>query len=291
MAAVGKVSAGPAARPPANPAASPADTARVGHQEHHDLREVLAALRAEGSDGTKLADALDPILHETGPGRLLLGHPDEQGWDFESDRLLVISTAGLTLPRHGVDEADWDLSEQLAIPLMSLGGWLAHRRVRNLPKGEPKLVGLDELHWLARIGSGRALVHQFARDNRKFRARVFVAGQLASDVLHLDGAGSDEHSELAGLVHDVFVGRTVDHAAQADALRLLRVPTGIGYEQHLGQLSGQRRTPGPLADQPREFIWRSGEHCETVCLDISGAHLGGLRAALETNAARRADAR
>jgi hypothetical protein len=289
MAAVGKVAATRAETP------GSADTTLPGSsQDSHDLREVLSALRADSAEGGGLADALNPILNDTGPGRLLLGHPEhEQGWDSDTDRLLVISTANLTLPRDGVDEQDWDLSEQLAIPALNLAAWLAYRRVYHLPRGEPKLIGLDELHWLSRSSAGRGLIHQLARDNRKFRARVFLAGQLASDVLRLGGGSSTAaDSGLAALCHDVFVGKTNDDAAQADALRLLRVPTGVGYEHHLGQLSGQRTaSDGQLADQPREFVWRSGAHCETVRLDMTGPHLAGLRHILQTNAAHAQDAR
>lgn len=259
----------------------------VGTDPSHDLSEVLAALRTQGEQGERLAGSLDPILSTSGPARLLLGQPDGEVWDSNTDRLLVLSTRGLTLPREGVDQQDWGLDEQLSLPLMHLASWLAYRRVYRLPRQAPKMVGLDELRWLSMTASGRTLITQFARDNRKFRCRVLIAGQLASDVLRLGG----DESGLAALCHDVFVGRTSDEQAQANALRLLRVPTGIGYESQLGQLSGGglSEIDGMAADAPREFLWRSGDYCEQVRLDTSGEHLAGLRHALDTNAVRAGD--
>ncbi|OLL69907.1 hypothetical protein Ae168Ps1_6350c [Pseudonocardia sp. Ae168_Ps1] len=257
---------------------------RVGLGADHDLGEVMEALRHIGSEGERLAESLGPILSPSGPARLLLGAPGYERWASDTDQLLVLSTKGLTLPREGVDEQDWGLDEQLSLPLMHLAAWLAYRRVYELPRAAPKMVGLDELRWLSMTSTGRTLITQFSRDNRKYRARVLVAGQLASDVLQLGGGDSG----LASLCHDVFVGRTTDSEAQSDALRLLRVPTGVGYEPRLSDLSsgvGMLGT-GLAADAPREFIWRSGEYCEDVRLDVSGDHYTSLREVLDTNAAR-----
>jgi hypothetical protein len=255
---------------------------RVGPGPDHDLAEVLDALRHAGADGERLAGSLGPILSTSGPARLLLGRPEQEAWASDTDRLLVLSTRGLSLPREGVDQQDWGLDEQLSLPLMHLAAWLAYRRVYELPRQAPKLVGLDELRWLSLTPTGKTLITQLSRDNRKYRARVLVASQLASDVLDLGGS----ESGLASLCHDVFVGRTTDQAAQADALRLLRVPTGIGYEARLGDLSSSSVDGGLAADAPREFVWRSGDSCEDVALDTSGEHLAGLRWALDTNAVR-----
>ncbi|WP_226352162.1 ATP-binding protein [Pseudonocardia sp. ICBG601] len=269
---------------------------RVGSDADHDLGQVCAALAASPDvEGRRLAESLEAIVSPTGPARLLWGSADRgessggagSVWAADSDRLLVISTRGLTRPRDEVDPADFSMEERLSSVLLHLAAWLAYRRVYEVPRSEPKLIGLDELRWLSATATGRTLITQLSRDNRKYRARVLVASQLASDVLRLDG----DESGLAALCHDVFVGRTVDESAQAEALRLLRVPAGVGYEARLGELSapyGDGSGVGVEGDAPREFLWRSGAHCEEVRLDLSGPHLAGLRAALDTNPARAA---
>ncbi|WP_226360990.1 ATP-binding protein [Pseudonocardia sp. ICBG1142] len=262
---------------------------RVGTGPNHDLAEVIDALRHAGNDGYRLAGSLGPILSTSGPARLLLGKPGSETWASDTDRLLVLSTRGLSLPREHVDQQDWSIDEQLSLPLMHLAAWLAYRRVYQLPRNAPKMVGLDELRWLSATATGKTLITQFSRDNRKFRTRVLVAGQLASDVLRLGGG---DETGLASLCHDVFVGRTLGDEAQRDALRLLRIPTDIGYEGRLGDLSTSPvgETPGlgngSSADAPREFVWRSGSYCEDVRLDLGGDHFASLRSALDTNAAR-----
>lgn len=277
---------------------------QVGPSPQGDPRDVVAALKQMADPGPRLAGAFAPILADHGPARLLLGHPEAGGWDATTDRLLVISTHGLTLPGDGTDPLDWTIDEQLSLALMHLTSWLAYRRVYRLPRQVPKLVGLDELRALSLLPSGRTLVTQFARDSRKFRVRALIAGQLASDVLRLGAHSGDTDSGLAGLCHDVLVGRTTGDTAQSEALRLLRVPTGVGYEHQLGQLSGAEDAAGAEidpsaptsehpdtgasggADAPRGWLWRSGELCELVYLDTSGPHLAGLRSVLDTNAAR-----
>lgn len=118
-------------------------------------------LRCSGADGERLAASLGSILSPSGPARLLLGAPGAQRWAADTDRLLVLSTKGLALTRPGVDEQDWGLDEQLSLPLMHLAAWLAYRRVYELPRSAPKLVGLDELSWLSKTSTGRTLITSF----------------------------------------------------------------------------------------------------------------------------------
>jgi len=80
--------------------------------------------------------------------------------------------------------------------------------------------------------------------------------------------------------------------SEADALRLLSVATGVGYEPMLGTLAGRRAqrdagmdpdTP-PVRDvSPRQFVFNDGAGgIERIRVDFGGEHLAGLRAALET---------
>src|SRR5690606_22834516 len=71
----------------------------------------------------------------------------------------------------------------------------------------------------------------------------------------------------------------------ADALRLLKVPVGVGYEQVVASLG---RRPGSRRDverdtEPRQFLFADGAGgVERIRVDFSGPHLDHLRAALDT---------
>ena len=95
----------------------------------------------------------------------------------------------------------------------------------------------------------------------------------------------------------MFVGRTDDAEAQAEALRLLRVPTDVGYEEMLGTLSPRPTATRSLGehddrpdDTPRQFVFSDGHGgVEKIRVDLEGPHLTHLREALDTNPdARRA---
>ncbi len=120
------------------------------------------------------------------------------------------------------------------------------------------------------------LIDRLARDSRKFNVRALFASQLAGDLLRVSG--------FASLVNAVFVGRTDDEEAQAEALRLLRVPTGVGYEQMLGTLSPRPRHDDRPDDTPRQFIFADGHGgVEKIRIDLEAPHLEHVREALDTN--------
>src|SRR5262249_15459231 len=110
-----------------------------------------------------------------------------------------------------------------------------------------KLVGLDEAHFMQGWASGRSFLVRLARDSRKWNLAAVVASQNPADILGLD---------VQNLVSTVFVGRIADDAeVAAEALRLLRVPAGAGYEQTLAALSQpDPTTTGRLGF--REFVMR-----------------------------------
>ena len=83
---------------------------------------------------------------------------------------------------------------------------------------------------------------------------------------------------------DLFVGRTDDESAQAEALRLLRVPTGVGYESMLGTLSPRPRHDDRPDDTPRQFVFADGHGgVEKIRIDVEAPHLAHLAEALDTN--------
>ena len=94
-----------------------------------------------------------------------------------------------------------------------------------------KLVALDETHFLGEWSAGRALFTRLGRDSRKWNTCVLAASQNPSDVLGMD---------VANFMSAAFVGRIEDEDAARDGLRMLRVPTGVGYERALATLSSGR---------------------------------------------------
>ena len=105
---------------------------------------------------------------------------------------------------------------------------------------------------------------------------VDPSAPLAGDLLRVSG--------FASLVNAVFVGRTDDEEAQAEALRLLKVPTGVGYEQMLGTLSPRPRHDDRPDDTPRQFVFADGHGgVEKIRIDLEGPHLEHVRDALDTN--------
>jgi hypothetical protein len=120
-------------------------------------------------------------------------------------------------------------------------------------------------------------MNRFARDSRKWNVRVLLSSQIPADFLKIQG--------FVALLDSVFVGRLDDDDAQADALRLLKVPVGVGYEQvvaALGRRPGAQR--GLERDvEPRQFIFGDGAGgVERIRVDFSGPHLDHLRAVMDT---------
>jgi hypothetical protein len=137
-------------------------------------------------------------------------------------------------------------------------------------------VALDETHFLSQVPTGKVLIDRLARDSRKFNVRALFASQLAGDLLRVSG--------FASLVNAVFVGRTDDEEAQGEALRLLRVPTGVGYEEMLGTLSPRPRHDDRPDDTPRQFVFADGHGgVEKIRIDLEAPHLEHVREALDTN--------
>ena len=119
------------------------------------------------------------------------------------------------------------------MPLLHLASWYATRAVYGRSMESRKLVALDETHFLGDWSAGRALFTRLGRDSRKWNTCVLAASQNPSDVLGMD---------VANFMSAAFVGRIEDEDAARDGLRMLRVPTGVGYERALANLSAGRGT-------------------------------------------------
>lgn len=247
--------------------------------------QVFDTLRRDASEHSQHAEVVADFLDEMRE-RLALLIP-ESGEDpysaHRDDRLTVLTMNGLILPKAGVSREYWTDAETLGIQLLNLAAWLVQRSVYDRPRDERKGVWIDEAFFLSEVPTGRVLMDRFNRDSRKWNIRVLLSSQVPRDFLDIPG--------FASLMDSAFVGQLDDEAAQADALRLLRVATGVGYEQMLGGLA-RRGTPvpdvtgeqQPVRDiSPRHFVFGDGTGAvERVRIDFGGEHLARLRAALET---------
>jgi hypothetical protein len=242
---------------------------------------VIDALRRHARDGEDHAGVVADFLEERRelPQAALL-FPDtsrDDPWAADRDyRLTVLTMQGMTLPRPGSPREEWTDGESLAVELLNLASWLTQRTIYDADRNARKGVALDETHFLSQVPTGKVLIDRLARDSRKFNVRALFASQLAGDLLRVSG--------FASLVNAVFVGRTDDDEAQTEALRLLRVPTGVGYEQMLGTLSPRPRHDDRPDDTPRQFVFADGHGgVEKVRIDLEAPHLEHVREALDTN--------
>ncbi|RHW25844.1 hypothetical protein D0Z08_17565 [Nocardioides immobilis] len=198
----------------------------------------------------------------------------EPGATRINSALTVLTMPGLVLPPRSVPREHWSTSEQLAVPLLHLASWYATRAVYGRSMQDRKLVALDETHFLGEWSAGRALFTRLGRDSRKWNTCVLASSQNPSDVLGMD---------VANFMSAAFVGRTEDEEAARDGLRMLRVPTDVGYERALATLSSGR---GEAA--MREFVMRDVDgHVDKVCVDLTANP--ALLEALNTTAGRQPD--
>ncbi|MCP2256057.1 AAA-like domain-containing protein [Prauserella aidingensis] len=251
----------------------------VGGRHDADPGQVIDALRRDSSEhhdhAVVVADFLDELRERMS---LLIPEADADPYtDQRDDRLTVLTMAGLTLPKEGVGREHWTDAEALGVEMMNLAAWLTARSVYDKPKSARKGVWIDEAFFLSEVPTGRVLMNRFARDSRKWNVRVLLSSQIPADFLRIQG--------FVALLDSVFVGRLDEDEAQADALRLLKVPVGAGYEQvvsALGRRPGGQREAERDRD-PRQFIFGDGAGgVERIRVDFTGPHLQQLREALDT---------
>ena len=232
-----------------------------------DVVENLEAL--DHSHGRVVANYLRDMA-ELPLARLFFPSGSE-GVDRLDATLTVLTMPGLVLPPRSVPRDHWSTSEQLAVPLLHLASWYATRAVYGRHMQSRKLVALDETHFLGEWSAGRALFTRLGRDSRKWNTCVLAASQNPADVLGMD---------VANFMSAAFVGRIEDEDAARDGLRMLRVPTGVGYERALASLSSGRGAAGF-----REFVMRDVDgNVDKIRVDLTANP--SLLEALNTTAGR-----
>jgi hypothetical protein len=87
--------------------------------------------------------------------------------------------------------------------------------------------------------------------------------------------------EVSNFISSAFVGRIEDEQVATDALRMLRIPAGVGYESVLARLS-PRGAPGERS-RIREFVMRDVDgNVDRMRVDLD--HLPELLEVLDTTA-------
>jgi hypothetical protein len=252
----------------------------VGGRPDAHPGQVFEMLRRDPSEhhehATVVADFLDEMRERMS---LLIPEKDADPYtEVRDDRLTVLTMSGLTLPKDTSGREHWTDAESLGVELLNLAAWLTQRSIYERPRDQRKGVWIDEAFFLSEVPTGRVLMNRFARDSRKWNVRVLLSSQIPADFLKIQG--------FVSLLDSVFVGRLDDGPAQSDALRLLKVPVGVGYEQvvaSLGRRPGGDRVATERDRAPRQFIFGDGAGgVERVRVDFSGEHLQHLCTALDT---------
>jgi hypothetical protein len=191
----------------------------------------------------------------------------------EAPLLTVLTLRGLITPKEASDPHGWSQAERFGISQLTLAATLTSRSIYDRPMDERKLVAFDEVHALSQIGSGRDLLLRTSRDSRKHNVRALLSSQNAGDVLTA-GVGN--------LLDSALIGRTTDPKAQADALEVLGVERGVGYEAALAALSPYDRRSDKRSGY-RDFVFSDGQGgIETIRPDLSG--VPALARVLDTTA-------
>jgi hypothetical protein len=191
----------------------------------------------------------------------------------EAPLLTVLTLRGLVTPKEGSDPHGWSQAERFGISQLTLAATLTSRSIYDRPMHERKLVAFDEVHALSQIASGRDLLLRTSRDSRKHNVRALLSSQCAGDVLTA-GVGN--------LLDSCLIGRTTDPKAQADALEVLGVERGVGYEATLAGLSPYDRRSDARSGY-RDFVFADGQGgIETIRPDLTG--VPALARVLDTTA-------
>jgi hypothetical protein len=243
------------------------------------LDDIVAVLEKAGQTGDVDAKNVSTLLRSARNmpyADLFFGRPPAGVLTADAS-LTIITMAGLHMPDTATDRKFWSVQESIAVALLHTAYRLAVRRCYSGSMMARKMVCLDEAHILAMWASGRAFLKRLARDSRKWNLAALVASQNPADVLGL---------AVQNLVSTVFVGRiTSDEVVAAEAVRLLGLPAGEGFEELLAGLSPIMPAipgrPAPVDPGYREFVMRD-MYKRVGRVAVSIDHYTGLAAHLNT---------
>lgn len=248
----------------------------VPREEASTLDQVIDQLHALARRQNDVAAAtLGDLLSDMRNlplAQLFFGSPPPGTLDTDA-AITIITMGGLRLPDLKTDRRFWPLREQLAVPMLHLANLLAVRRCYGGPMTSRKFVGLDEAHFMGGWESGRQFLIRLSRDSRKWNLAALVASQNPRDILDLD---------VQNLVSTVFVGRIVDNPEiAAQALELLGVRPGVGYESTLAALSQVADLDSHARLGFREFVMRDVDgRIQKIRVDVGW--IAGLLDTLDT---------
>ena len=211
------------------------------------LADVVEFLADRSLFPEDMARTLYESLHQMmdHPRTRLFFNPGAQ--EQSSSRLLVITLPGMSLPKQETERSSWSVDERLSVAVLNLAAQFASSRIYSGGMNERKFVGLDEAHRLSEWASGRNLFARLERDSRKWNARIVTSSQDRHTALSAQSASK-------ALISDAFIGALAAPAQQEDALRLIGVKTGVGYERTLGNLRSPEGTPESA--EYRDFVAR-----------------------------------
>lgn len=237
----------------------------VGTSPDTSMWDVVKAL--ESHDNTEAARPIANHLRDMAdmPMARLFFDNNRRDLTQYTDTLLVITMNGLQLPSPDAERVEWSTLERLGVPLLHLASHYTASRAYGVERDIRKMVALDEVGLMARWGSGKHLFGRLGADGRKFNIATWAASQKPSDILGLD---------VAAWISAAYIGRIEDHDTAAEALRFLRIQTGVGYEDVIGNLSPHiAGVDGTRTRGAREFIVRYDGNVEKVRIEITDEDL------------------
>lgn len=241
-----------------------------------DLHKVIEALRVQTGEHAAHATVVADLMKAASqmPSASLFfqrstGVPTSR----DDATLLVVTMPGIELPPKGVDPGQWSHKQRMSVPLLALAAHYVTSRVYGLGRDPRKLIAFDEVGQMGEWGSGKTLFSRIARDSRKWNLAALVSSQDPEDVLGLN---------IRNKIGGAFVGRIEDDEIAGQALDLLRIPTGAGYERTLAGLSPfATAADGSRRRMAREFLYRDVlGSVEKMQVDLS--HNPALLDALDT---------